>query len=285
MNAIIAETIASVEPYTLLRASLALFQKPPAELDAGQLRRVERQARSEFDIESRVLRSSEATDVIVTDAELDAAYREVRGRFDDDGEFDAALAGNRLDAECLRAALFRQCKVNTVMEKVASRSPEVSEVEIGIYYHTHPDKFNLPERRAVCHILITVNPEYAENSREKALQCIHELQFKLQRKPHKFEDLALKHSECPTALQGGILGVFARGTLYPEIDEALFALKKNDISGIVETEIGFHLLQCVEIHKAKTLSLQKATPKIRQIMQERYRRNCQRSWLAGLSRE
>lgn len=284
MNAI-AETIARVEPYTLLRASLALFKKPPAGLDAGQLQRVERQARSEFDIESRVLRSSEAAGVIVTDAELDAAYREVRGRFDDDGEFDAALAGNGLDVERLRAALFRQCKVNTVMEKIASRSPEVSEVEIGIYYHTHPDKFNLPERRAVRHILITVNPDYAENSRGKALQRIQELQFKLQRKPHKFEDLALQHSECPTALQGGMLGVFARGTLYPEIDEVLFAMKKNDISGIVETEIGFHLLQCVEIHKAETLSLQKATPKIRQIMQERYRRNCQRSWLAGLSRE
>ncbi len=283
MNAI-AETIARVEPYTLLRTSLALFKKPPAELNAGQLQKVERQARSEFDIESRVLRSSEAAGVIVTGAELDAAYREVRGRFDDDGEFDAALARNGLDAERLRTALFRQCKVNTVMEKVASRSPEVSEVEIGIYYHTHPDKFNLPERRAVRHILITVNPEYAENSRVKALQRIQELQFKLQRRPHKFEDLALKHSECPTALQGGMLGVFARGTLYPEIDEALFAMKRNDISGIVETEIGFHLLQCVEIDKAETLSLQKARPKIRQIMQERYRRNCQRTWLAGLSR-
>jgi len=63
-----------------------------------------------------------------------------------------------------------------------------------------------------------------------------------QGKPHKCEDLALKHSECPTALQGGMLGVFARGTLYSEIDETLFAMKKNDISGIVETEIGFHLL-------------------------------------------
>lgn len=284
MNAI-AETIARVEPYTLLRASLALFKKPPAGLDAGQLQRAERQARNEFEIESRVLCSSEAAGVIVTESELEAAYLEVRGRFDDDAEFDAALLKNGLDADLLRKALSRQCKVDSVLEKIAARAPKVSDVEIGIYYHTHPEKFNLPERRAVRHILITINPDYADNGRKMALQRIRELQQKLQRKPHKFEDLALKHSECPTALQGGMLGVFARGTLYPEIDEALFALKKHEIGGIVETEIGFHLVQCVEIHKSETLSLQKATPKIRQIMQERYRRNCQRTWLAGLSRE
>jgi parvulin-like peptidyl-prolyl isomerase len=73
-----------------------------------------------------------------------------------------------------------------------------------------------------------------------------------------------------------------KGQLYPELDAALFALKENEISGVVETEIGFHLIQCLKIIRAETLSLKKATPKIRQMMQERYRRICQRAWLAGL---
>lgn len=284
MNAI-AETVVEVEPYTLMRASLALFKKAPVELDAGQLQKAERQARNEYEIESRVLRSSEAAGVIVTEAELNAAYREVRERFDDDGEFDAALRRNGLDAQALRSALSRQCKVASVLEKVAAHAPRVSDVEIGIFYHTHPEKFNQPEQRAVRHILITVNAEYAENDREQALQRIESIRDKLLRKPHKFDELALKYSECPSALQGGLLGVFAKGKLYPEIDDVLFALKKNEISAVVETEIGFHLVQCVDIHRAETLSLQKATPKIRELMQERYRRNCQRSWLAGLARE
>lgn len=282
MNAIADMTI---DPYTLLRSSLSLFRKSPADLEREQLKQAARQALNEYEIESRVLSSNEAAGVIITGEEVDAALLEVRSRFGSDEEFETALHLNGLDAERLRLALYRECKVNTVLDKVSTRAPKVSNVEIGIYYHTHPEKFNLPERRAVRHILITVNPDYADNGRDQALQRIREVQQKLQRKPHKFEDLALKHSECPTALQGGMLGVFARGTLYPEIDEALFTLKKNEIGGIVETEIGFHLVQCVEIHKAETLSLHKATPKIRQIMQERYRRNCQRSWLAGLSRE
>ena len=76
-----------------------------------------------------------------------------------------------------------------------------------------------------------------------------------------------------------------KGKLYPELDTALFSLKENEISGIVETEIGFHLIQCQEIIHAETLSLKKATPKIRQVMQDRYRRNCQRTWLASLPTE
>ncbi|MGR8980084.1 MAG: peptidylprolyl isomerase, partial [Gammaproteobacteria bacterium] len=88
--------------------------------------------------------------------------------------------------------------------------------------------------------------------------------------------------ECPTALNGGTLSTIVKGTLYPELDEALFALKENEISAVVETEIGFHLIQCQKISRAETLSLKKASPKIRQLIQERYRRNCQRTWLASL---
>jgi parvulin-like peptidyl-prolyl isomerase len=94
--------------------------------------------------------------------------------------------------------------------------------------------------------------------------------------------MALKHSECPTALQGGVLGLVPRGKLYPELDDVLFSIKAGEISEIVESEIGFHLVLCKQIQKAETLSLLKATPKIRQIMNERSRRTCQRSWLASL---
>jgi peptidyl-prolyl cis-trans isomerase C len=272
----------AIEPYTLLRASLALFKKAPAELAADQLRRAERQARSEYDIETRVLHSAEAAGVVISDRELESAFAEVQGRFDSDEAFQAALAANRLDEASLKAALARQCKVNAVLERVAARSPKANEVEVGIFYHLHPEKFRLPEQRAARHILISINPDYPENTREQARRRIDEIARLLRRKPYQFPDLALKHSECPTALNGGALGTVVRGKLYPELDAALFALKENAISGVVETEIGFHLIQCLKITRAETVSLKKAAPKIKALIQERYRRNCQRTWLASL---
>ncbi|PPK73968.1 nitrogen fixation protein NifM [Methylobacter tundripaludum] len=272
-----------LETYNLLRAALALFKKSPNELAEAELQQAQIQALNEFRIESRVLNTPEAAAVIITDQELQHAYQEIRDRYDDEDAFFSDLEKNRLSKASLQAALHRQCKVNTVLESIASHAPAISEIDIGIYYHLHAEQFNRPERREVSHIFISINPDYAENTPEAALSRAQELAEKLHKKPHKFADLALRHSECPTALQGGVLGIVPRGTLYPELDAVLFNLKPGEVSDVVKSEIGLHLLLCKSIQKAETLSLAKATPKIRQLMKERARRTCQRAWLAGLA--
>jgi len=309
------ENPAQLETYNLLRAALSLFKKSPAELAEDELKQAKIQALNEFKLENLVLSTPEAAAVIITEQELQQAYQEIRDRYKDDDCMDAGgttpgmgeveqrmerlprathgavaeeaffsdLEKNQLNKASLQAALHRQCKVNTVLELVASRAPAISEVEIGIYYHLHAEQFHLPERREVCHIFISINPDYPENTFETALMRAQELAEKLHKKPHKFADLALRHSECPTALQGGVLGIVSRGTLYPELDEVLFKLKPGQVSEVVKSEIGFHLLLCNSIQKAETLSVAKAAPKIRQLMKERARRTCQRAWLAGLA--
>ncbi|MDP1771911.1 MAG: nitrogen fixation protein NifM [Methylobacter sp.] len=279
----VIEKPVQLETYNLLRAALTLFKKSPAELAEAELSQAKTQALNEFRIESRVLNTPEAAAVIITEQELQQAYQEIRDRYDDEEAFFSDLEKNRLSKDSLQAALHRQCKVNTVLELVASRAPAISDVDIGIYYHLHAEQFHLPERREACHIFISINPDYAENTHETALLRAQELADKLHKKPHKFSDLALRHSECPTALQGGVLGTVPRGTLYPELDAVLFSLKQGEVSDAVKSEIGFHVLLCKAIQRSETLSLAKATPKIRQLMQERARRTCQRAWIAGLA--
>lgn len=278
----VIEQLEQTVNYNVLRAALLLFKKSPAELTEAEWQQAKTQALNEFRLESRVLNSQEAAAVVITEQALQQAYQEIRERYEDDETLFADLEKNQLDHDSLQAALHRQCRVNTVLELVASRAPAVSDVDIGIYYHLHAEQFNRPERREACHIFISINPDYAENTAEAALSRAEELADKLRKKPHKFADLALRHSECPTALQGGVLGTVPRGTLYPELDAVLFKLKVGEVSAVVKSEIGFHLLLCKSIHKADTLSLAKATPKIRELLQERSRRTCQRAWIAGL---
>ncbi len=270
------------EPYTLLRTALALYKKSPSALQAHELQQVQKQAQKEYEIETRVLSSAEAAAVIVPDRELQNAFNEIKQRYEDSTTFLADLELNKLSEQCLLDALNRQCKVNHILENVASKSPTISDVEIGIYYHSHSEKFHRSEQREASHILLSINPDFPENTRENALRKIQEITVKLQRKPHKFSDLALRYSECPTAMEGGKLGIVEKGKLYPELDKALFQLKTNAISDVLESELGFHVLRCLKIFPAHTISLKKATPKIRQLMQARYRRNCQREWLASL---
>ena len=278
----LANQAARIDSYALLRTALALFKKTPDELQEAELREAEVQALKEIEIENRILNAPEAGAVIISDQEHQAAYQEIRDRYEDELSFFSDLEKNHLDRDSLNRALYRQCRVNVVMELIASRAPTVSEVEIGIYYHLHPEQFNRPELREASHILISINPDYPESTRETAFSRMQEISAKLQKKPYKFADLALKHSECLTALQGGVLGTVPCGKLYPELDAVLFKIKAGEISEIVESEIGFHLVLCKQIQRAETLSLQKATPKIRQLMLDRSRRTCQRAWLAGL---
>jgi len=97
------------------------------------------------------------------------------------------------------------------------------------------------------------NFHVTEGETQISVEVYHQKDGQLDRKTYKqvriialnkFADLALKHSECPTALQGGVLGIVPRGKLYPELDAVLFSLKVGAVSDIVESEIGFHLLLC-----------------------------------------
>ncbi len=279
MNA--SACISEIEPYCLLRTALALFQKTPALLTDEELETANKQALSELDIETRVLNSAEAAGVIITDEALTNAVKQISDRFSSEEEFIEELEQNSLDLDTLHEALKRQCKVENILEIIGARAPTISDVEIGIYYHMHPEKFHRPENRTARHILITINDDYAENTRENVEKRIADIAQRLKSKPQKFADLALRHSECPTALEGGQLGTFPKGKLYPEIDEVLFTLKAGQISDVIETEAGLHLVLCEQIHAPESLSFKKAQPRIRKLMQERARRNCQRAWLAS----
>lgn len=276
------ENTARLLSYSLLRAAQALFQKAPSDLDSVQLDKATRQAQREFEIENRVLLSKEATGVVISDKQLGLALQEIRDRYEDEASFLDDLAKNGLDEKVLSDALQRQCKVNAVLDRVAARAPDVSDVEVGIFYHSHLEKFHRPERREAYHILVSINPDFPENTREQAFARIDAIARRAAEKPSKFTRLAQRYSECPSALDGGRLGVVARGTLYPEIDDALFKLRAGEVSPVVETEIGFHVMFCKTIHRAETVSLNKASPGIRKMMKERYRRTCQRAWIATL---
>ena len=75
--------------------------------------------------------------------------------------------------------------------------------------------------------------------------------------------MALKYSECPTALNGGLLGTVHRGKLYPELEPVAFALQPGELSAVATSPMGVHLLRCDNIEPARELSLAEATPSIR----------------------
>ena len=272
--------------YHLLRAAGERFQTGIEGLDASQRAEVTRLARRTFELECLVLASPEARAVPISAERVELACAEVLGRYADATEFRSDLARNGLDPETLRLALRRELLFDGVMQRVADRQAAVTELEERLYYECNQERFRVPERRTVRHLLITVNEDFAENRRAVALRRIEAIRADLKGPPAgssaRFADLASRHSECPTALEGGRLGEVVPGQLFPSLDAALFALAAGEIGGPVESALGFHLLLCEAIQPAASLAFDQAQPQIHRLLAERARHQAQHAWINAL---
>lgn len=271
-----------VMAYHLLRGAIERFSKGIPELDAQQYAEAMEQASKTFNLEKLVLSSVEARDVIVPKEKIDLAEKEIVDRYENREEFLADMNANGIDLETLRTALHRELLFDAVMERVALRTIQINDIDVSIFYEMHKEKFLVPEKRTARQILITINPQFPENIREKALDRISEIASKARAKPKRFSRLARENSECPTAMQDGLFGDIKRGTLYPELDSVLFSLQEGEVSDVIESEIGFHVLLCEKISPQKKISRTKVEKKIRQILEDRARRACQKAWLEPL---
>ncbi|MBI5007941.1 MAG: nitrogen fixation protein NifM [Nitrosomonadales bacterium] len=276
------EVIDSGVAYLALKAAQKLYGKAPAALQVDEFERVQTMAQKQYQLETRVLATPEARDAMVPPSTVQAAMQEIRGRYPNEDDFAGDLAQNGMDETSFAAALEREMKVEAILEKVGTRAESVSDTDVDLYYQYHPEQFRRPETRLARHILITINESMAENTREAAHQRISEIAARLAKEPQRFEEQALKHSECPTALDGGKLGDLPRGKLFPQLDKALFELEAGEVSGVLESELGFHVLRCDCITEAGVLGFVQAKPHIRKVLEQKRKRAFQQAWVKQL---
>ena len=106
-----------------------------------------------------------------------------------------------------------------------------------------------PQMVKASHILIAYQGAAratATRSQQEARELIDDLSGKIAADSLSFEQAAIDYSDCPSGAQGGDLGRFGRGSMVPAFEEAAFALEPEEVSGVVETEFGYHLIKRTE---------------------------------------
>lgn len=272
-------------PYLRLKVAQELFRKRPCSLEPDERMRVEQIAARQMKIEQRILSTPEAASVILPASSLQQAEAEIRGRYASETEFVEDLERSGLDRPGLRQAIERDLKVEAVLQRIASQAGEVSDTDVELYYLLHRERFHRPENRTLRHILITINDSLPGNDRASAIARINEIHVRLTKSPRRFGEQALKHSECPTAMNGGQLGTLKHGQLFPELETVAFALSPGEVSDVVESPLGFHILQCVAIEASCELPFVAVREKIRERITESRRKSAQKAWIAGLLRK
>ncbi len=132
---------------------------------------------------------------------------------------------------------------------------KLNEQDVRSYYEQNAARLSGPEERRASHILISVAKDAPAAERQKARERAQELLAQARKAPDSFAQLARKHSQDPgSAPNGGDLDFFSRGAMVKPFEDAAFALKKGEISEVVESDFGFHVIRVTDIKAPKQKS-------------------------------
>ena len=124
----------------------------------------------------------------------------------------------------------------------------VSDEEAKKYYDEHSTQYSEPEQRRASHILIAVGPNASPTEKTAARTLAEQILKEVKQDPAKFADLAKQYSKDPgSAAQGGDLGFFSRGAMAKPFEDAAFGMKDGEISGLVQSDFGFHIIKLTAI--------------------------------------
>lgn len=148
-------------------------------------------------------------------------------------------------------------------EDAVGKQVSVSDDEIRQYYEANAARFSQPEERSARHLLITVADGASEEEVAKARAKADAILAQLRENPARFAELAKVESQDPgSAAQGGELGFFGRGAMVKAFEDAAFALEKGQISDVVRSDFGFHVIQVTDIKPASARPLEQVKDEI-----------------------
>lgn len=203
----------------------------------------------------------------VSSAELDAAIAEVSEPFKTAEEFTRRIQNEGYTEESYREHVRQMVAASKYLDGIRDASLKVSDEELEAYYRDNELRLTLPEQVRVRHILLTWKPLGKQDDRA----ALREQMVSIQKKARAGEDfatLAKDYSEDSTAEDGGDVGFFQHGQMVPAFEAAAFALQPGEISEIVETPFGVHILRLEERAESRLLPLEEIRDQLRDHIRE-----------------
>jgi len=165
---------------------------------------------------------------------------------------DAADVQRHYEENSARFSIPEQLRVEYVVLSQDKLEARVSEAEIKAWYDSHKDQYSQPEERRASHILLTTGSGDKAEVKAKVKAEAEALLAELKKNPERFAELAKKHSQDPgSASKGGDLGFFTKGMMVKPFEDAAFALKEGEMSDLVESDFGFHIIKLTGIKAAQ----------------------------------
>lgn len=220
-----------------------------------------------------LLQESRNRKVTVPDAEIENRVGQLRQRFPTEEEFAKALAARNLTLEKIRGELRKQLAIEKMIENEVTPQVTVNDQDVKNFYDQNPAQFQQPEQFRASHILLMVPQDATPEQKKETRAKIDDLAKQIAAGAD-FAELAKAHSQDGSASQGGDLNYFARGQMVEPFQKAVESLEVGQVSGVVETQFGFHLVKLTDKKAGRTVPLAEVNKKIADylVMQQRQQR-------------
>ncbi len=211
-----------------------------------QLKRVvlERLIREEL-----FFQQSKAEGIEVNEELFRKKFDEAKKYFPNEEEFINYLAQGGFTEKSFLAMTIKKTSVRKLLDTKFMAASKPSDADVVKFYKENPREFETPAEVRASHILLKVDtaasPEAIKKAKAEALKEIRAI-AKDVKKGTDFGELARKHSTCPSKKNDGDLGFFTKGKMVQPFEDAVFVLEPGQVSDVVETEYGYHLIKLTD---------------------------------------
>ncbi len=203
----------------------------------------------------------------IEEATINAQLDSIKKQFPTNEDFKKALSGMDISEAELTSQIRRDVAVNQLIAKQFADKISVPEKDVKRFYDENPKAFIKPEQIKASHILIKVDSQADESKKTEARKKIEEIQDKI-KKGSDFAALAKESSQCPSSANGGDLGLFGHGQMAKPFEDAAFSLAPGEVSGIVETSFGYHLIKLTDKKPRETVTYKDAKANIQKYLKQ-----------------
>ncbi|HWI40433.1 MAG TPA: peptidylprolyl isomerase, partial [Verrucomicrobiae bacterium] len=226
------------------RGMKALLQQnnvDPATISADLRKRAEDAALNQLISAEVLYQEGKKLEIKDLDKQVEERVNQSRSRFNSKEDFEKALKSAGLTEKDLIDLTRKDTVINALVAKEVMDKVKVTDEQAKKFYEENKENFKKPETVRASHILISVEQNASPEEKKKAKEKAEELLKKI-KGGADFAALAKSDSACPSSQQGGDLGEFGKGQMVPAFEEAAFALKPGEVSGVVETQFGYHII-------------------------------------------
>ena len=228
---------------------------------ADQQKEIEKQALTQLVSAELLYQAGQKLEIKDIEKQVDGKLAQGKAKFASEQDFAKAMKELDLGEKDLRDYTRRDLVITNFIEKTIVPKVTVSEEDVKKFYDQNSDKFTRPETVRASHILLGVDPKAGADEKKAAREKAEKLRKELTTGAD-FAALAKANSTDSSSKQGGDLGSFAKGQMVPAFEKAAFGLKPGEISDVVETQFGYHIIKLTEKKAAEKVDLKDVKPKI-----------------------